>query len=244
MTANSSTLADLEAARRVNGQFGTQTHDESGIVDFVMPEGTHYVCIERDGEPDLYVGPFPDEDSALLAMNASSFIQGLCEENCLECMTLDEPTLPDGIEQIVIDMDVPYYTGKIDPEDVVDGLEEDKFLNVEVGDYKGLNGSRFAVEVWQVGHQITSREEGRDFELVVDFPGSFDGDSPDELGSCGAPKVGFRTHGFVVSREVDFEDLSIDHDVKGADQVKAIANALMAQRDRMVVEFKASFTQG
>jgi hypothetical protein len=91
MTTNSSTvLADLEAARRPNGEFGTQDHAESGIVDFVMPPGIHYVYIEtdeRDGEDamDVVVGPYPSEIAAQRAMDHSVLIQSLVEENCLEC---------------------------------------------------------------------------------------------------------------------------------------------------------------
>lgn len=148
MTANSTTLKDLEAARRSNGEFGTQTHADPGIVVFVMPPGSHYVYIETDDQDldvnDIVVGPFPSEIAAQRAMDHSVLIQGLVEENCLECYVDQMDTVRADVDHIVPD-ETPSNTGEIDITDLIEDLRNVEFPWVEVDDYQGPEGDKFAV---------------------------------------------------------------------------------------------------
>ena len=72
-----------------------------------------WIVIERDSGSDLAVGPFPTEAMAAVSMDDSLLIQGLVEEDCLDCWTTNK-LLPDNdpsIERVIIDLDDPDHTG-------------------------------------------------------------------------------------------------------------------------------------
>ena len=78
-----------------------------------------WVYIQRDhSDTDLAVGPYPDQESATLAMNEALLITGFCEEDCLDCwISMDQPEEPEKHEIVVVDLDDPDHTGAPDPDD-------------------------------------------------------------------------------------------------------------------------------
>lgn len=71
-----------------------------------------WVWVQRDlGEPDAAVGPYPDQDAAVLAMEDSILVQGIVEENCLECFVSQERPAEDT-DLYLIDLDDPDHTGR------------------------------------------------------------------------------------------------------------------------------------
>ena len=72
-----------------------------------------WIVIERDRGRDVAVGPFLTEAMATVSMDDSLLIQGLVEEDCLDCWTTNK-LLPDNdpsIERVIIDLDDPDHTG-------------------------------------------------------------------------------------------------------------------------------------
>lgn len=70
------------------------------------PAESQWVWIERDhGAPDAVVGPYPTEAAAVRALNESLLVQGLVEENCLECyVSYEAPDLDDD-DVFLIELD-------------------------------------------------------------------------------------------------------------------------------------------
>lgn len=76
-----------------------------------------WVLIERDeayvpeGEKtDLLVGPYPNEQMAVIAMNESLLIEGFVQENCLDCYVMCGYQ-NDFDEVILVDLNDPDHTG-------------------------------------------------------------------------------------------------------------------------------------
>lgn len=62
----------------------------------------HWVFIERQYGPDLMVGPYATVDLAADACQDALLIDGLVEEDCLDCFTTADQPTPDD-EQVLID---------------------------------------------------------------------------------------------------------------------------------------------
>jgi hypothetical protein len=153
-------------------------------------------------------------------------------------------TVRPDTEHIVPD-ETSSNTGEIDLADLVEDLRSVEYPWVDVDDYQGPEGDKFNVEVWQVARKLTEMEDGRDWQLVVDYPGEFDGEEVDYLGSVGYPQVGFQTNdrasGFTITRVTRYEDLTLDPNAKGAAQVESIAKALTGLRDKIATDFASQF---
>lgn len=80
-----------------------------------------WVAIERERpDKDLVIGPYPNEDSARLAMEESLLVQGELEEGGTDCFIKRVAgTFPQTreIEGVLIDLDNPDYTGAPQPDD-------------------------------------------------------------------------------------------------------------------------------
>ena len=72
-----------------------------------------WIVIERDRGNDVAVGPFPTEAMATVSMEDSLLIQGLVEEDCLDCWITNKalPNDDPSTEQVIIDLDDPDHTG-------------------------------------------------------------------------------------------------------------------------------------
>jgi len=75
-----------------------------------------WVLVERDDpdrepEPDLIVGPYPDEPTAFLAMEHSLLIEGFCEESATDCYLVNRDPEP-GEEQVLVDLTDPHHLGE------------------------------------------------------------------------------------------------------------------------------------
>jgi hypothetical protein len=83
-----------------------------------MTQGLWWVVIEHeDTDRDTYVGPFHDAERAGRSMEDSSYIQGLCEEDCIECFTTCEQPDLDVHEVLIINPFDPHFTGDPDEDD-------------------------------------------------------------------------------------------------------------------------------
>lgn len=71
----------------------------------------HWVLIERENNPDALVGPYPDEAAAVLAMEEALLIDGLCEEDSLDCNTVTISGFDPAWDVHIIDPDDPDHTG-------------------------------------------------------------------------------------------------------------------------------------
>lgn len=68
-----------------------------------------WIYIQREHSNDLMIGPYETESTAVHAMEHSNLIEGLCQEDCLECFTTDdEPTTKDVL---TVDLEDPDHTG-------------------------------------------------------------------------------------------------------------------------------------
>lgn len=81
------------------------TRVSSAVTDVVTASDAHerhWVYIQRQYGPDLMVGPYESLDVAADACTDALLIDGLVEEDCLDCFTTtDRPTAEE--EQILID---------------------------------------------------------------------------------------------------------------------------------------------
>ena len=57
-----------------------------------------YIILERQDNPDLAI-EYANDSEAYWALTESLFIDGLCEEDCLDCYTTHEA--PEGFEVII-----------------------------------------------------------------------------------------------------------------------------------------------
>ena len=48
-----------------------------------------FILLERENEPTMIIGPYADEEKAVFALDHSVFIDGLCQEDSLECMAVE-----------------------------------------------------------------------------------------------------------------------------------------------------------
>jgi hypothetical protein len=48
-----------------------------------------FILIARETSPDMIVGPYADQEKAIFALDHSVFIDGLVEEDGLECMAIE-----------------------------------------------------------------------------------------------------------------------------------------------------------
>lgn len=111
------------------GEWSTMAKaDRTGLIDLVVRDTPTWVRLERDGAPDLVLGPYPSENAAVTAMEDSSLVQGLAEENCLDCYTSGGPT-GDELE-VTVDLDDPDDTG-IEANDEEDRTEPAKSVREE-----------------------------------------------------------------------------------------------------------------
>lgn len=110
------------------GQYAVEPRSEADVALTTAPAGPGlWVRIEREHqEKDLWVGPYPDEESATRAMEDSLLIDGFCEEDALDCSIADgQPTETD--EQVIIDPTDPHHTGlpEVEDQEMPDALDLD-----------------------------------------------------------------------------------------------------------------------
>jgi len=102
------------------GQFAVETRPEPNV-SLAAPVGPGlWVRIEREGQ-DLMVGPYPDEESATLAMEQSLLIDGFCEEDAVDCF-IDSGQPTDADEQVIIDPADRHHTGLPESESEGEGM--------------------------------------------------------------------------------------------------------------------------
>lgn len=236
--------AAQDAARQDTGEFGTQTHAESGIVDaptapryvYGTPTGTHWVYLQCEDRPDIYVGPFTDEHRAEVCMNDSSLIQGLNEEGCVDCFTTTDQPPAEAEKLWLNDEDQRELTAIL----AVDDLDHTDGLLVPLGGYKGENGTQFTAEIDQVAQAII-RVEGDDADnpLFVTFPGDMITDDG-SFENNQMPSIGFTRNGFTISHPLYIFELVEDSNLShAADQASEIAAGLLRRRDELVADYNA-----
>ena len=71
----------------------------------------HWIYIQRQYGPDLFIGPYPSDAVAAHAMEDALLIDGFCEEDCLDCfVTTDSPTA--DLQVIFVDLSNPDHVGR------------------------------------------------------------------------------------------------------------------------------------
>lgn len=64
---------------------------EPASIDAAIPNATHYLIVERQYSADLVIY-YPTKEAADHALDNSFFIDGICEEDCLDLISVD--TIP------------------------------------------------------------------------------------------------------------------------------------------------------
>lgn len=75
------------------------------------------VIVHEHTERDTFVGPFHTLERAKLSMQDSSYVQGLCEEDCIDCYVNDAQPDLEVQEVLIINPFEPHFTGEPEPED-------------------------------------------------------------------------------------------------------------------------------
>lgn len=73
-----------------------RTSTMSDTDTLVTPVTPGYIVIERDSDPDLVV-KYHSGPVAVRAVDGDDFIDGLCEENCLDCYAVTEQANIDNL---------------------------------------------------------------------------------------------------------------------------------------------------
>lgn len=82
----------------------------------------HWVYLQREVHPDMFIGPFPTQEAAALCMEQSTLVEGECEEDCTDCFTTTDVP-PTGVDVVLVDHSDPHQTGAPIPEpDVHTGI--------------------------------------------------------------------------------------------------------------------------
>lgn len=74
-----------------------------------------YIVMEREHHPLAIIGPYT-EKLGMAAMESSLIIEDLAQEDCLDCVLLEEKDLvrPDIYEEFVVDPENPHFFGMTD----------------------------------------------------------------------------------------------------------------------------------
>ncbi len=75
----------------------------------------HWIFIERQAGPHMWVGPYATQLDAARALDLSLLIEGLCEKDCLDAFTTaEQPPAPGDTshEIVIIDPTEPHHTGR------------------------------------------------------------------------------------------------------------------------------------
>jgi hypothetical protein len=84
----------------------------------MTPRPLWWVVIEHEHtHRDTFIGPFHTLERANISMQDSAYVQGLCEEDCIDCFTTDVQPDQDLHEVLIINPFEPHFTGEPDPED-------------------------------------------------------------------------------------------------------------------------------
>lgn len=114
--------------------------------------------------------------------------------------------------------------------------------DVDLDGYRGYTGPKFVDEVSRVARTIRLNQPGHQYQIVVEIQGA--GASPEFIGSTGQPKVGFTIAGsdLVITHQVDWNRLSVNHAATGEYQARAIISALVRHRDEAIADFEKKLT--
>lgn len=116
----------------------------------------------------------------------------------------------------------------VTPDTIVDEMTQSAYW---LRSYRGPDGDNFRGEVSQVANAINDHEGDTGMRLVF---------TPDD--ETFSDEIGFIWKGYTITQYADLDAMTTDREATGADAARAIAAALLAKRDAMVADFKATFT--
>lgn len=73
-----------------------------------------WIYMLRQWNDNLVIGPYPNQEAAIFAMQEALLIEGLVQEDCLDCWVSDGPSTEENFEwtQLIIDPTERHHTGK------------------------------------------------------------------------------------------------------------------------------------